>query len=163
MMPMKMTPMTLWHREQGAHMSAFAGYEMPMQYTSIRDEHRAVRSAVGMFDLSHMGEVRITGPSAKIWVHELVTNDVLQLTPGSVCYTTMCTQTGGIIDDLLVYCESDESMYLVINASRTAEDIAWMQQNADDTIRVADLSDEKGETSQLMPEAIESDGANLDD
>lgn len=141
-MPMKMTPMTLWHREQGAHMSAFAGYEMPMQYTSIRDEHHAVRTTVGIFDLSHMGEVRITGPSAKTWVHELVTNDVQHLEEGGICYTTMCTLTGGIIDDLLVYSESNESMYLVINASRTAEDIDWMRQNADETIRIENLSEE---------------------
>jgi aminomethyltransferase len=108
-------------------MVPFAGFSMPLHYGSIRGEHLAVRERAGLFDVSHMAEVNVTGPGALDFLQRLVTNDVSKLIPGRALYTVMCHPDGGIVDDLLVY--RDESKYMcVVNAARHDVDLDWMEQ-----------------------------------
>ncbi len=110
-------------------MMTFAGFDMPVQYSGIIEEHMAVRQAAGLFDVSHMGEVLVQGPEAFGFVQHLVTNDATRLYDGRAMYTVMCTPEGGIVDDLLVYRLNDRAYMLVINASNIEGDFAWMQAN----------------------------------
>ena len=118
------------HVALGALMSPFGGFDMPIQYTSIIEEHNAVRHACGIFDVSHMGEVLITGPEAEKLVGHLFTNDVREMTPGKVLYGMMLYPNGGVVDDLLVYKKGDNEFFLVINAANIAKDVAWMKENS---------------------------------
>jgi aminomethyltransferase len=136
------TPLDAEHRALGARMVPFAGFEMPIQYTGIIDEHRAVRSTAGMFDVSHMGEVMVEGPSALDFVQRLVTNDASKLVDGRAMYTVMCRPDGGIVDDLLVYRLGPERFMLVINASNVEKDLDWMHQSAVGGASIEDVSDQ---------------------
>lgn len=138
---LKRTPLYAVHRAAGARMVPFGGWEMPVQYSGILDEHRAVRTRAGLFDVSHMGEVEILGPGALALVQRLVTNDVERLAPDQALYSPMCTPEGGIIDDLLVYRMGDRLM-LVVNAANTAEDLAWIREHAGSDVQVVDRSAE---------------------
>lgn len=121
-------------------MIPFAGFDMPVQYTGIRDEHLAVRRAAGLFDVSHMGEVRVTGEAAFPFVQRLVTNDISKLYDGRVQYTVMCLDDGGIVDDLLVYRLSSSEFMLVINASNVEKDVAWMREQNPMGASIEDVS-----------------------
>lgn len=119
------------HVGLGAKMSPFAGFMMPIQYSNITDEHNAVRHAVGMFDVSHMGEVFISGPDARKYVNHIFTNDIAPMADGQILYGMMLYPDGGTVDDLLVYKEFEPDSYLlVINAANIDKDFAWMQENA---------------------------------
>ena len=119
------------HVELGAKMSPFAGFDMPIQYSGIIDEHKAVREHVGMFDVSHMGEVFVSGKDAEHFVNHIFTNDVRGMADGKVLYGMMLYPDGGTVDDLLVYKEyAPEHYLLVINAANIDKDFAWMQENA---------------------------------
>lgn len=124
---LKRTPLYSVHAALGAKLVPFGGWEMPVQYTSILEEHNAVRNAVGLFDVSHMGEVYATGPGAFAFVQNLITNDVSKIVPGQVLYSPMCYPEGGIVDDLLVYKFSEEKFLIVVNASNIEKDFTWMQ------------------------------------
>ena len=124
---LKTTPLNDIHVALGAKMVPFAGYAMPVQYAGIIEEHHAVRQQAGLFDVSHMGEVMVSGPHAEAFVQNLVTNDVSTLYDGKALYSAMCNDEGGIIDDLLVYRMGAEQFMLVINAGNIDEDWAWMQ------------------------------------
>ncbi|HVB14353.1 MAG TPA: glycine cleavage system aminomethyltransferase GcvT [Candidatus Dormibacteraeota bacterium] len=126
---MKTVPLDGAHRALGGQMVPFAGYSMPLHYGSIRREHLAVRERAGLFDVSHMGEVNVTGPGALAYLQRLVTNDVAKLTPGRALYTVMCHPDGGIVDDLLVY-RDQEGYMCVVNAARHDIDLEWMGQCA---------------------------------
>jgi aminomethyltransferase len=126
----------------GARMVPFGGWEMPVQYSGIIEEHRAVRTRVGLFDVSHMGEVDVTGPGAVALVQRLVTNDIAPLSLGQARYTPMCTPEAGIIDDLLVYRLGPEHLMLVLNAANTAEDLAWIRAHAGGDTVINDRTDE---------------------
>jgi len=119
-------PLDQVHRRLGARMVPFGGYLMPMQYSSIREEHLAVRQRAGLFDVSHMGEVTVRGPGALAYLQTLVTNDLTRLAPGRALYTVMCRDDGGIVDDLLVYQDEDGYM-VVVNAACHDHDLAWMR------------------------------------
>jgi aminomethyltransferase len=134
------TPLYDRHVALGASMVDFAGYEMPIQYSSMRDEHTAVRQRAGIFDLSHMGEVRIGGAEPVAAVQRLVTNDLDRIGEGHAQYTGMCRDDGGIIDDLIVYRGVDEC-YIVVNASRRSVDVAWMRAHLRDGATLEDTSD----------------------
>lgn len=138
---LKRTPLHAVHRAAGARMVPFGGWEMPVQYSSILEEHRAVRTRAGLFDVSHMGEVELLGPGALALVQRLVTNDVERLAPDQALYSPMCTPEGGIIDDLLVYRMGDRLM-LVVNAANTAEDLAWIGEHAGSDVQVVDRTAE---------------------
>ena len=109
-------------------MIEFGGWEMPVQYTSITDEHLAVRKAAGVFDISHMGEVKVTGTAAQAFLNQTLTNDIRKLAPGQGQYTLMCNPRGGVIDDLYAYRVGTEEYLLIINASRSEADVAWLDQ-----------------------------------
>ena len=126
---LKRTPFYPRHLSLGAKMVPFAGHEMPVQYAGIIAEHRAVRTGVGVFDVSHMGEIRLRGPGAVAYANHLVTNEVGAIPDGKVVYTPMCLDHGGIVDDLLVYGMGPERL-LVVNASNFDKDLAWVQKHA---------------------------------
>lgn len=142
---LRRTPFYSRHVALGAKMVPFAGHEMPIQYEGILIEHRAVRAAVGVFDVSHMGEIRLTGPGAAAYANHLVTNEVAALADGKVVYTPMCREDGGILDDLLVYALGDDRL-LVVNAANFEKDHEWVRAHAPRDVTVVD---ENAETAQL--------------
>ena len=127
---LKRTALFSAHQKLGAKLIDFGGWEMPVQYTSITDEHLAVRNAAGIFDISHMGEVTVSGAAAAEFLNSLLTNDIRKLAPGEGQYTLMCNERGGVIDDLYAYQLSAEVYFLIINASRILSDVAWLQAQA---------------------------------
>ena len=127
---LKRTPLFTAHQKLGGKLVEFGGWEMPVQYTSITDEHLAVRQAAGIFDISHMGEVTASGSAAAEFLNSVLTNDIRKLAPGDGQYTLMGNERGGVIDDLYAYRLSDEVFFLVINASRIEPDVAWLQAQA---------------------------------
>lgn len=142
------------HIGLGAKMSPFAGYDMPIQYQGIAEEHNAVRNAVGVFDVSHMGEVRVKGPEAEKFVNHIFVNDVTGAPDGQIFYGMMCRANGGTVDDLLVYKVNGEEFFLVINASNIDKDVAWIKENAADyNVTVEDQSPYYGEVAIQGPEA----------
>ncbi len=130
------------HKAANAKIVEFAGYEMPIQYTSILAEHKSVRTRVGVFDVSHMGQIFIKGADALAFVQNITINDASKLFPGRVQYSAMCYEDGGIIDDLLVYCISPEEYLLVVNASNIAKDHEWMVKNNTLNVSIDNKSDE---------------------
>lgn len=139
---MKKTKFNKIHRSLGAKMVDFAGYDMPVQYSSIIEEHKAVRKSVGVFDVSHMGEFFISGKSALELVQHITVNDASVLTPGKVQYSAMCYNDGGIVDDLLVYKLSDTEFMLVVNASNIEKDFNWIVDNNSFDVEVTNRSDD---------------------
>src|SRR5262245_37489434 len=127
---MKRTPLFEAHQRLGGKLIDFGGWEMPVQYTSIVDEHLAVRNAAGLFDISHMGEVTVSGAGAGEFLNHVLTNDIRKLTPGHGQYTLLCNERGGVVDDLYAYQLSGEVYLLIINASRIPTDVAWLQARA---------------------------------
>jgi aminomethyltransferase len=128
--PLKRTPLNQWHRGRGAKMVDFGGWDMPIQFAGILAEHQAVRVRAGLFDVSHMGEVRIRGDEALAFIQHLITNDAGALEIGQAQYTVMTDPDGGIIDDLLVYRLAEADYLLVINAATTPKDVAWIDARA---------------------------------
>lgn len=144
------------HVKQGALMSPFGGFDMPIQYTTIIEEHNAVRQNVGVFDVSHMGEVRVTGKQAYDFVSHIFVNDVTGAPDGQIFYGMMCYENGGTVDDLLVYKVNDEEYFLVINAANIAKDYAWIEKNAKGfDVKVENQSDYYGEVAVQGPKAEE--------
>lgn len=145
------------HVAQGALMSPFAGFDMPIQYVGITEEHNAVRQHVGVFDVSHMGEVRVKGPDAYKFVSHIFVNDVTGAPDGQIFYGMMCYENGGTVDDLLVYKVNDEEYFLVINASNIDKDVAWIKKNAEGfNVTITDQSPYYGEVAIQGPEAEET-------
>lgn len=136
---LKRTPLFDAHQKLGARLVEFGGWEMPVQYTSIVEEHLAVRNAAGIFDISHMGEITVSGAAAAEFLNFVLTNDIRKLVPGAGQYTLMCNERGGVMDDLYACCLSQEVYLLVVNASRTVEDVAWLQEQAARFPRRAEL------------------------
>ena len=138
---LKKTSLHALHRANGAHMVPFGGWDMPVQYTSILAEHRAVRATAGLFDVSHMGEVSVRGPEAGPFLDHLVTNRIRGMTDGRVVYTPMCYKGGTVVDDLLVYRRGENDYLLCINAGNTAKDLDWItRKSAPFACRVLDVS-----------------------
>lgn len=125
--PLLRTPLYSAHQQLGARLVEFGGWEMPVQYTSITDEHLAVRTAAGCFDICHMGEVFFTGPAAADFLNATLTNDVRKLAVGQGQYTLLCNERGGVIDDLYAYRLADTRFLLIINASRIEPDVTWLR------------------------------------
>jgi aminomethyltransferase len=125
----KRTPLYDEHVRFGAKIVPFAGWLMPVQYTSIVEEHQAVRNSVGIFDISHMGQLIVEGSDARAWLNTMLTNNLDKLDIGTGQYTFLLNEGGGIIDDLIVYCIDEPRFLLVVNAARTDEDFAWLQRH----------------------------------
>ena len=152
---MKHTPLYQVHKSLNAKFTEFGGWEMPLQYSSIVTEHLAVRSIAGLFDLSHMGEIQVSGQGANELVQKLSTNDVSRLSNGRVLYTLLCNETGGIVDDLLVYRHADNHYMLVVNAANIEKDLAWVESCNDTRADVKDLSEETALIALQGPQAID--------
>jgi len=127
---LKRTSLFAAHQKLGAKLVDFGGWEMPVQYTSITDEHLAVRNAAGLFDISHMGEVTVSGPGAAAFLNSVLVNDIRKLASGQGQYTLMCNERGGVVDDLYAYRLSVDVYFLIINASRIDADVAWLKAQA---------------------------------
>ena len=143
------------HVALGAKMSPFAGYDMPIQYSGITDEHIAVRTKVGMFDVSHMGEIFVSGPDAEKFVNHIFTNDIRGFNPGKVLYGMMLYPDGGVVDDLLVYREFEPDHFLlVVNAANIDKDREWILDQAEGyDVNVDDMSEAWGQIALQGPEA----------
>ncbi len=139
--------------EPKAKMVDFAGFEMPIMFSSIKEEHQAVRQNVGMFDVSHMGEIRIEGPDALEQVQNLVTNDVSKIKVGQAQYNLLCLENGGVVDDLLVYRLDEDTYWLVVNASNIEKDEAHIRQFVSGDVTVTNESDEYGQIAIQGPNA----------
>src|SRR5436853_3789493 len=125
----KKTPLYEEHVRLGARMVPFGGWLMPVQYTSIVEEHQAVRNNIGIFDISHMGQLIVEGRDANEWLNTMLTNNVGKLDVGTGQYTFLLNESGGIIDDLIVYRIGEQKFLLVVNAARTDEDFAWLNRH----------------------------------
>ena len=143
------TPLHDWHKAHGGRLVEFGGWSMPVQYTSITEEHEAVRKRAGLFDISHMGRLRFDGPGALGWLQRVTTNDVGRLAPGRIQYSLVCNESGGIIDDVLVYRLTDGDAFgLVCNASNREQVVAQFNahnDNGDD----ATMADSTRETAMI--------------
>jgi aminomethyltransferase len=128
------------HLALGGRMVDFGGWELPQQYSSIRDEHFAVRKVAGLFDISHMGRLEIAGDGAAAYLQGLLTNNVQPLKPGHALYALMCKPDGGVIDDLVIYREADDRFLVVVNASNREKDVAWMRDRLPRSASLSDLT-----------------------
>lgn len=156
MTDLKRTALNAIQVERNARMVPFVGWELPVQYTGLVAEHRAVRERVGLFDVSHMGEILVEGDGALDAVQWIVTNNVGRLAEGSALYTVMCLQNGGIVDDLIVYRQAPDSFFLCVNAGRRAADLAHIQQEASRfDCTVTDISDDWSQLALQGPKASE--------
>jgi aminomethyltransferase len=139
---MKNTPFTQKHIALGAKMAEFAGYNMPISYSGINDEHTTVRKNAGVFDVSHMGEFILRGDKALDLIQRLTSNDATKLTPGKAQYSCLTNEAGGIIDDLIVYCIEENKVYmLVVNASNIQKDWDWISQHNSENVEMHNISD----------------------
>ncbi len=152
--PLRQTPLNAIHRQLGAKMVPFGGWDMPVQYAGILEEHRAVRSKAGLFDVSHMGEVALEGPDALEAIQHLLCNDMSRLDEGQVKYAALCTQAGTFVDDLTVARMAEDRFLLTVNASNTARDLAWVRAHARGRVTVWDRSDETALLALQGPAAL---------
>ena len=134
-MDLKKTSLYEIHRELGGKIIPFADYEMPVQYSGIMDEHLTVREKVGIFDLSHMGEFEIRGKDAEAFLQRMTINDVSQLDVGQAQYTAMCYETGGIVDDCILY-RLENHYLLVVNAANIEKDLLWLEQHLEGDVEL---------------------------
>src|SRR3954470_272971 len=152
---LKKTPLYDEHVRLGAKMIPFGDWIMPVQYSGIIDEHQAVRKNVGVFDISHMGQLIATGPRAGSWLNEMLTNNIDRLDVGTGQYTFLLNERGGIIDDLIVYRTEHEKFLLVVNASRVDEDFAWLQKHLGDHATLENRSADFGGLAIQGPRVVE--------
>lgn len=151
---LKKTPLYQNYVDSGAKIVEFGGWAMPVQFTSIKEEHNAVRYEVGMFDVSHMGEISIKGNDASKFVQYLLSNDTNNLTDTKAQYTALCNEEGGIIDDLVTYKIGDNDYLLIVNAANTDKDFAWVQKHAPKfDVEVSNVSNQFGQLAVQGPKA----------
>ena len=153
---MKTTPFNSIHHSLGAKMHEFAGYDMPIEYSGIIDEHNTVINAVGVFDVSHMGEFWVKGPKAQAFVQKITSNDIANLPIGKTQYTCFPNENGGIIDDLLVYHYETEKYLLVVNASNIEKDWNWCVKNNTEGADLENASDNMAQLAIQGPKALET-------
>jgi aminomethyltransferase len=142
MTDLKRTPIFPLYKDYGAKTIDFGGWALPVQFSSIKEEHEAVRTKAGLFDVSHMGEVEVRGQGALNYLQKLLTNDVSKIVDGQAQYTAMCYENGGTVDDLLVYRKDFDHFLLVINASNIDKDVDWMMQHLTEDVTVENISNE---------------------
>ncbi len=153
--PLKQTPLNAVHRKLGAKMVPFGGWDMPVQYSGILEEHKAIRGAAGLFDVSHMGEIEFRGPAALEAVQRLTSNDASRLQVGQVQYSALTTEAGTFVDDLTVYKFADDHYMATVNASNIDKDFAWMRDHTKGNVQVRNLSDETALIAVQGPKAIQ--------
>lgn len=139
---LKRTPLYALYEKYGAKTIDFGGWDLPVQFSSIKEEHEAVRERAGIFDVSHMGEILVTGKASESFLQKLMTNDLSKLKKGGAQYTAMCYEDGGVVDDLLIYRLDEEDYLLIVNAANTDKDFDWMKQHRVADVEVENVSDE---------------------
>ncbi|MBI4388220.1 MAG: glycine cleavage system aminomethyltransferase GcvT, partial [Candidatus Omnitrophica bacterium] len=150
----KRLPLHDLHLKLGAKIGAFGEWEVPLYYSTVIEEHNAVRRGVGIFDISHMGEIFVEGPKARHFLNYLVTNQIEKLKPGRALYSPVCNKQGGIVDDVIVY-ELDSEHYLVIvNASNIDKDYQWFSSHSIAGARITNRSDEYGLLAVQGPDSV---------
>lgn len=152
---LKKTPLYQTHVDLGAKMVPFAGWEMPVQYSGVIPEHRCVRTAVGLFDVSHMGEILVHGAGAFELVQFLTCNDIRKLEDGRAQYSALTTASGGIVDDIIVYRYAQDRFFICVNASNADRDFAWIKQHNSFGAKVENLSSNYGQIAVQGPRAME--------
>ncbi|HPB06225.1 MAG TPA: glycine cleavage system aminomethyltransferase GcvT, partial [Prolixibacteraceae bacterium] len=152
---MKNTPFTMFHVAAGARMMPFAGYNMPIEYSGIKDEHMIVRNGVGVFDVSHMGEIWVKGPDALNFIQKVCSNDASVLVPGKAQYSCFPNGKGGIVDDLLVYFFQPDKYLLVVNAANTQKDWEWLVSQNDMDVELENASDRIAQLAVQGPKALQ--------
>ncbi len=152
--PLRQTPLNAIHRQMGAKMVPFGGWDMPVQYAGILEEHRAVRGKAGLFDVSHMGEIELEGPDALAVVQHLISNDAGTLQVGQVRYAALCTEAGTFVDDLTVARLAEAHFLFTVNASNIEKDLAWIRAHARGRATVRDRSDETALLAVQGPAAM---------
>ncbi len=152
---LKRTPFYDTHKLAGAKLIDFGGFEMPVQYEGIKIEHAAVRGNAGLFDVSHMGEVFVSGSGALRFLQYITINDVSKLVPGKAQYSAMCYPNGGIVDDLIVYMMGENSYMVVVNASNRDKDVSWMMEHKADDVVIDDRSDDFALLALQGPKAVQ--------
>ncbi|MGD9679047.1 MAG: glycine cleavage system aminomethyltransferase GcvT [Vulcanibacillus sp.] len=148
---LKRTPLYPLYGLYGAKVIDFGGWELPVQFSSIMEEHKAVRERAGLFDVSHMGEVEVKGKDSLKYLQKLLTNDVSKLVDGKILYSPMCYPDGGTVDDLLVYRHSEENYLLVINASNIDKDMAWLNSNIEGDVKITNISSQLAQLALQGP------------
>ncbi|MCC3356765.1 glycine cleavage system aminomethyltransferase GcvT [Bacillus sp. REN16] len=151
MTELKRTPLFDEYQKHGAKTIDFGGWDLPVQFSSIKEEHEAVRTKAGLFDVSHMGEIDVKGKDSLAYLQKVMTNDVSTLKDGATQYTAMCYENGGTIDDLLIYKKSDEHYLLVVNASNTEKDFEWLKEHVFGDVEVVNISNEMGQIALQGP------------
>ena len=152
---LKKTPLNAAHLKSGAKMVPFAGFEMPVQFKGVIDEHVAVRTAVGLFDVSHMGEFVVTGPDSQAYLQKVFCNNVAKLVPGRIHYTGLLTPEGTFVDDMLIYCYDEQHYFMVPNGANVDKDFAFMQKHAEGDVKIENLSDRYAQIAVQGPLAEE--------
>ncbi|SUL35772.1 Aminomethyltransferase (glycine cleavage system T protein) [Staphylococcus aureus] len=151
---LKQTPLYQNYVDRGAKIVEFGGWAMPVQFSSIKEEHNAVRYEIGLFDVSHMGEIEVTGKDASQFVQYLLSNDTDNLTTSKALYTALCNEEGGIIDDLVIYKLADDNYLLVVNAANTEKDFNWILKHKEKfDVEVQNVSNQYGQLAIQGPKA----------
>ncbi|WP_041090252.1 glycine cleavage system aminomethyltransferase GcvT [Jeotgalibacillus soli] len=151
--PLKRTPLFDLYKHSGGKTIDFGGWDLPVQFSSIKEEHEAVRTKAGLFDVSHMGEVDVKGPDSLSYLQKMLTNDLSKLHNNQVLYTAMCYEDGGTVDDLLVYRYKKDHYLLVINASNIDKDVEWLEQHAEGDVEISNISSEIAQLAIQGPKA----------
>lgn len=141
MSQLKRTPLFDIYKNYGGKTIDFGGWDLPVQFSSIKEEHEAVRTKAGLFDVSHMGEIEVKGPNSLPYLQKMMTNDVSKISTGGAQYTAMCYENGGTVEDLLVYKRADEDYLLVVNAANIEKDYAWLDKHLEDGVDIHNISE----------------------
>ncbi|MGE6258995.1 glycine cleavage system aminomethyltransferase GcvT [Heyndrickxia sporothermodurans] len=153
MSELKRTPLFEVYKEYGGKTIDFGGWELPVQFSSIKEEHEAVRTKAGLFDVSHMGEITVKGKDSTDYLQKMMTNDISKVKPGGAQYTAMCYQNGGTVDDLLVYKHSEDDYLLVVNASNIDKDFNWLKVHVSGDVIIENISNNIGQLAIQGPSA----------
>lgn len=150
---LKRTPLFEVYREYGGKTIDFGGWELPVQFSGIKDEHEAVRTKAGLFDVSHMGEVDVKGPGSLSFLQKMLTNDIAKLKQGGAQYSAMCYENGGTVDDLIVYKRAEDDYLLVVNAANTEKDFNWLQAHLSEDVQIKNVSSDYTQLALQGPSA----------
>ena len=166
MTTLKRTPLFDVYKQYGGKTIDFGGWDLPVQFSGIKQEHEAVRTKAGLFDVSHMGEITVRGKDSLIFLQKMMTNDVSKIKTHAAQYTAMCYEDGGTVDDLLIYKLEDEDYLLVVNASNNEKDFNWLKQHLEGEVKLENLSDQTAQLALQGPLAEQvlqklTDGVNL--
>lgn len=151
---LKQTPLYEFYKEQGVRLMDFGGWALPIQFTSIMEEHHAVRNQAGLFDVSHMGEILVSGENATDWLNGLLTNNVSKVKVNQAQYNAVCKEDGGTLDDLIIFKLSDQEYLVTPNASNTEKILQWFQTHLSEGVELKDVSEEYGLLALQGPEAV---------